>query len=99
MEKAIRERCNYDFYSSAIKSGEFSCHSARCQSDCDQATHVTYCAIMSGTTDILTADQFMQHMEDWRETRGTLLYRVLRLSMGSHAECSVRAKSFEDEEC
>ena len=90
VETAVRERCDCDFSSTAIYSGKFSC---------DLASHVTYRAILNGTTDLLTADQLMEHIQDWRETRGTLLHDIIYLSLSSDSECTVRISSFEDEGC
>ena len=100
MEKAVRERCDCAFSSSAIYSGEFSCQFTSCSnSECDLATHVTYRAILNGTSDLLPANQLMQHIQDWRETRGSLLYNVFHLRLASDSECRVSINSLDDAEC
>ena len=100
IESAVRERCNCAFSSSAIYSGEFSCQFTSCKSECDSAAHVTYRALLNGTSDLLTAPQLMQHLQDWRGTGGTLLYNnIFRLKLASDSECSVSIQSIEDEEC
>ena len=99
VEKAVRERCNCDFSSSAINSGQFSCVFGSSESECDLATYVTYRAVLNGTSDLLPADQLMGHIQDWRETRGTLIYNVFHLRLASNAECAVSVNSLEEAEC
>ena len=86
VETAVRERCDCAFSSTAIYSGKFSC---------DLASHVTYRAILNGTTDLLTADQLMEHIQDWCETT----HDIICLNLASASECTVRINSFEDEKC
>ena len=96
----MRERCNCTFSSSAIYSGRFGCIFGSAESECDLATYITYRAILNGTSDLLTAPQLMQHLQDWRGARGTLLYsNMLRLRVASDLECRVNIESFEDEGC
>ena len=98
VEKAVRERCNCAFSSSAIYSGEFSCQFTSCKGlKCDLATYVTYRAVLNGTSDLLPANQLMGHIQDWQETEGTLLYNKLRLRLVS--ECDLNIDSFHDKEC
>ena len=100
VEAGVRERCDCAFSSSAIYSGEFSCQFTSCQSgDCALATHATYRAILNGTSDLLRADQLMEHLDHWREERGTLLYNVFRLRLASAKECDISINSFNEAEC
>ena len=100
VEKAVRERCDCDFSDTAIYSGEFSCQFTNCDSnDCDRGTHVTYRAILNGTSDLLSANELTTHMLDWRELSGTLLYNFFRLKLASISECGLTIDSFEDEVC
>ena len=98
VEKGVRERCNCAFSASAIHSGEFSCQFTHCR-NCNQATHVTYRAILNGTTDLLSAGQLMEHIQDWHESDGTLLYNMFRLRLASSDECDLVITSFKEREC
>jgi len=100
MEGAVRERCNCPFSSSAIHAGEFSCQFARNDSNCNHASHVIYRGMLNGSSNMLSADQLIEHIHHWRATAGTLLYgNILRLKVASSEECRVKIESFEDEEC
>ena len=71
-------------------------------SSCEPVTHataVTYRAIVNGTSDLLPADQFMTHLEDWRETKGTFLHNVFRLWLASTSECRISIASFSEGKC
>ncbi len=35
---------------------------------CSLGTQATYCAILNGTSDLLTAGEILNHIEDWRES-------------------------------
>ena len=99
VEEAVRERCECDFKSTAIYSGEFSCQSSNCKSSCSLGTQVSYRAILNGTSDLLIAGEIMNHIEDWRETRGTLLYNLFRLRLAKKSECQLSIDSFDESEC
>ncbi len=100
VEEAVRERCECDFKSTAIYSGEFSCRSSNCKSSCSLGTQATYRAILNGTSDLLSAEEIMNHIEDWRESDCTLLYNNLfRLDLANKTECKLRIKSFKEKEC
>ena len=99
LEKAVRERCECDFSSTAINSGVFDCQNATFQSNCFPATHVTYRAIINGTSDLLTADQLMDHVKEWQESRSSLLYNVFLLNLASNDECQLRIGSLYEKEC
>lgn len=97
VEKAVRERCECDFSSTAIHSGEFSCQFTSCKPDgCELATTATYRAMLNGTSDLLTANQLISHLQDWHEEIGTLLYNVFRLRL---VNCTIPIDSFHEEEC
>ena len=68
LEKAVRERCECDFNSTAINSGVFSCQTFTSQSNCLPVTHVIYRAIVNGTSDFHTADQLVAHIKEWQES-------------------------------
>ena len=106
IKMAISSLCNCPFNSNAIYSGEFSCQPSSCDSDsgCGTSTntvsHVTYRAAINGTSFILTADQILGYIEEWRSNRGTLLYNdIFRLKVFSKEECNLEINSFNDEEC
>ena len=99
VEKAIRERCECNFKSTAIFSGEFSCQSSMYESGSSLITEVTYRAIVNGTSDLLTAEQIMYHIEDWRESDGTLLYNRIRLNLAKKKDCPLRINTFRETEC
>ena len=100
VEKGIRERCKCDFSSTAINSGEFSCLYTSGKSDnCELATYVTYRAILNGSSDLLSANQLMAHLQDWHEAKRSLLYNVFRLKLANATECSIKIDSFDEEEC
>ena len=104
---AVTSLCNCPFNSNnAIFSGEFSCQPSSCDSDGGCGTspntlsHVTYRAAINGTSSILTADQILGYIEEWRSNRGTLLYNdMFRLKVFSKEECNLKIHSFDDEEC
>ena len=91
VERAVRQRCDCDFLSSAIYSGEFSCRKSK--------TSVVYRAIINGTSDLHTADELMDFIENWRTNEGTLLYNRFRLDIANKEDCSLHIQSFNDEEC
>ena len=94
----VREHCNCDFSSTAIHSGEFSCLSTICHSNCSH-TPVTYRAIIDGSSDLLTADQLMDIMKEWHDSSSSLLIGKIRLKMASSDECQLSIDSFDEEEC
>ena len=98
--------CNCPFNSNAIYFGGFSCQPCSCDYDdeCDTSTntvtHVTYRAAINGTSFILTANQILGYIEEWRSNRGTLLYNdMFRLKVFSKEQCNLEIHSFDDEEC
>ena len=92
IETAIRKKCDCDFEQSAIYSGEFSCQTT--------TTNVIYRAIINGTSDILTAPELMELIENWRTTGGTLLYNSkYRLRLAQKEACPLQIESFHDPEC
>ena len=99
LEKAVRERCECDFSSTAINSGVFSCQTATCQSNCLPITHVIYRAIINGTSDFPTADQLIDHMKEWQKSSSSLLYNVFHLNLASNDECQLRIGSLYEKEC
>ena len=97
IENAVIERCNCAFSSSAIYSGEFSCQES-CSTCSGPAlgTYVIYRARINGTSDLLTAPQLMQHIDDWRTDDGTLLYNFFRLRLSN--DCDFKISSFKEKE-
>ena len=91
IEKAVRQRCACDFLSFAIYSGEFSCRKSK--------TSVVYRAIINGTSDLHTADELMDFIEDWRTNEATLLYNKFRLDIANKEDCHLRIQSFNDGDC
>ena len=91
IETAIRDRCDCNFESSAMFSGEFSCQTT--------TTRVTYRATINGTSDILPAPQLISLIENWRVKSGTMLYGKFRLRLMDKNECPLEIESFDDEEC
>ena len=98
VEEAVRERCECDF-KSVIYSGEFSCRSSNCKSSCSLGTQVTYRAILNGTSNLLTAGEILSHIEDWRESDGTLLYQFIRYDLSKKKDCQLEIHSFREVEC
>ncbi len=101
VEKAVREHCECDFKSTAIYSGEFTCLSSNCDAmtSCSLGTQVTYRAILNGTSDLLTAGEILNHIEDWRESDGTLLSNFIRVKLAKKKDCPLTINSFREEEC
>jgi hypothetical protein len=100
IENAVRARCNCDFSSTAIHFGEFSCQHSRYVSShdhCCEDTAATYRATVNGTSDLITANQVISHIEDWQEVRGTLLHGVFRLRLVRN--CTTQISSIDEEEC
>ena len=85
----MRKRCNCDFSSSAIYSGEFSCQTT--------STEVIYRAIINGSSESRTATELVNLMENWLQGEGTLLYNKFRLRLAQN--CSLRVESFSEAEC
>ena len=89
IEKALRNRCNCDFSSSAIYSGEFSCQTT--------TTEVVYRAIINGSSESRKATELVDLIKNWLQSEGTLLDNKIRLRLAQN--CSPRIKSFSEEEC
>ena len=60
---------------------------------------MTYRAIINGTSDLLTAQALLDHIEDWRINSGTLLHDRFRLRLAKKEECALKIDSFDDLEC
>ena len=56
---------------------------------CNQATYVTYRAVISTKSTDLSVNLIMEHIQDWRESQGTLLYNMFRLRLASSEECDL----------
>ncbi len=57
-----------------------------CQTKCAPTstllgTQATYHAILNKTSGLLTAGEIMNHIKDWRESDGTLLYQFIRVKL------------------
>ena len=89
IEQALRKRCDCDFGSTAIYSGEFSCQTT--------ATEVVYRAIINGSSELRTATELVVYIEDWLQSEGTLLYNKFRLRLAQN--CTLHIKSFSELEC
>ena len=105
LEEAVSSRCNCPFLSTRIHHGEFSCQPKTCSSDgeCGPSssaiTAVTYRAIVNGTSDLVTADQVIGHIDAWREDTGSFLHNIFRLRMYTQKECELKINSFYKTEC
>ena len=105
LEEAVSSRCNCPFLSTRIHHGEFSCQPKTCSSDgeCGPSssaiTAVTYRAIVNGTSDLMTADQVIGHIDAWREDTGSFLHYMFRLRMYTQKECELKINSFYKTEC
>ena len=60
---------------------------------------MTYRAIINGTSDLLTAQVLLDHVEDWRLNSGTLLHDRFRLRLARKEECALNIDSFNELEC
>ena len=89
IEEAVQHRCDCDFYSSAIYSGEFSCQTT--------TSDVIYRAIINGTSDLHTAAELLDYIENWRKTDQTLLHNLFRLRLSQ--DCPIKISSFNEIEC
>ena len=89
IEQALRKHCSCDFSSLAIYSGEFSCQTT--------TTEVIYRAIINGSSELRTATELVNFMENWLRSDGTLLYNKFRLRLAQN--CSLRIESFSEQEC
>ena len=89
IEEAIQHRCDCDFYSSAIYSGEFSCQTT--------ISDVIYRAIINGTSDLHTAAELLDYIENWRKYDQTLLHNLFRLRLSQ--DCPMQISSFNEVEC
>jgi len=86
---AIRERCNCDFRSTSIDSGEFSCQTT--------STHVVYRSLINGTSEIHTAPELLNFIDDWLKNEGT--FRILRFRLRVVPDCPLQIQSFHQIEC
>ena len=89
IELVVRKRCDCNFHSSAIYSGEFSCQTT--------STEVIYRAIINGSSELLRASELTAFMEDWMINEGTLLYNKFRLRLAQ--TCSLLIQSYNEPEC
>ena len=87
--KAIELGCNCDFNTSAIHSGEFSCQTT--------TSDVIYRAILNATNYQYSAEELLQHVENWVKSEGTLLYNKFRLRLAKM--CPIHIQSFNEVEC
>ena len=94
----MKERCKCNFNSKSIHSGQFSCLSTICHSNCSH-TPVTYRAIIDGSSDFLTADQLMDFMKEWHDSSSSLLVSKIQLKIARSEECQLSIGSFDEEEC
>lgn len=89
IEEAIQHRCDCEFYSSAIYSGEFSCQTT--------TSDVIYRAIINGTSDLLTASELLDYIEHWKKNDQTMLHNLFRLRLSQ--DCPIKISSFNEVEC
>ena len=89
IEDVVQKRCNCDFDSSEIHSGEFSCRTKR--------DAVTYRAIINGSSEILSANETLDLIDDWKTNESTMRYRQFRLQLTS--SCPISFKTFSEPEC
>ena len=88
---AIRERCNCDFQSTSIDSGEFSCQTT--------TTHVVYRSLINGTSEMHmhTAPELLSFIDDWLKNEGT--FRIFRFRLRVVPDCPLQIQSFHQPEC
>lgn len=96
MEQAVKEHCKCPFSSSAIYSEEINCPFG---AEYGLASHVTYHAILNGTSDLLPASTALEHIQDWVDSEGSFRYNHYRLRMTSTNMCKLSINSFKEEEC
>ena len=89
IERVVQQKCDCDFSSSAIYSGEFSYQRSR--------NAVTYRAIINGSSEILRANDIITYIENWKRTDGSLLYNKFRLRLSQ--SCPIKFESFSELEC
>ena len=89
IEEAVQSRCDCDFYSSAITSGEFSCQTT--------TSDVVYRAVINGRSDLITANETLDYIDDWRRNEQTILHNLFRLRLSQ--DCPLRIDSFNEVEC
>ena len=89
IEDVVRKGCNCNFNSTEIHSGEFSCRTKR--------DAVTYRAIINGSSEILSANETLDLIDDWKTSEGTMRYRKFRLQLTS--SCPISFKTFSELEC
>ncbi len=105
LAQAVSSHCNCPFNSSRFHSGEFSCLPTTCSSDgtCGVTSSyvgtVLYRAVVNGSSDLMTASQALQYVEEWREDTGSLLHSKLRLKLFKENECALNIESFFDDDC
>ena len=95
LEQAVQERCNCPFSSTAIHSNHFHCQTI----DNVLSTHLTYRAILNGTSDLLPASTAMEHIQDWVDAEGTIDYYFFVLNVMSTRQCTLRVKSLKEKQC
>jgi len=86
---AIRERCNCDFQSTSIDSGEFSCQTT--------TTHVVYRSLINGTSELHTAPELLNFIDDWLRNEGT--FHIFRFCLRVVPDCPLHIQSFLQPEC
>ena len=89
IEQAIQGRCDCEFESSAIYSGEFSCQTT--------TTEVVYRAKLNGSSELITAAELVSYIEEWKTSESSLLYNKFRLRLAQ--ACPLRVESFYELEC
>jgi len=85
---AIRERCNCNFQSTSIDSGEFSCQTT--------TTHV-YRSLINGTSEMHTAPKLLDFINNWLKNEGT--FRILHFRLRVVPDCPLQIQSFHQPEC
>lgn len=58
-----------------------------------------YRAIVNGSSDLLTAQDVLDHIEYWRSTSRAFPHRGFRLWLAPKEECVLEINSFSDPEC
>ena len=95
LEKAVKMRCNCDFTSSNIYSEKFSCQTIGNV----LSTHLTYRAILNGSSDFLPVSTALGHIQDWVDSKGTIDYSYFRLKLTNTRRCKLSIESLDDKEC
>ena len=92
IETAVRKRCDCDFSSTAIYSGEFSCQFS-------MGNSVLYRAKINGTSDLLNVWEILGYIQDWRVFDESFLYNKIRLTVEAKTRLTIESLTEKEEDC